>query len=168
MITARDFERLQQVAQDLEQYGGAVVPCKADAAREKDAEAVVDRALEAFGRLDILVNNAGISAVAEAETMSSVQWQSVIDTNLTGFLLLLRAKRGAARCCAPGRARSSTSHPCMALAPPAVFPRLPMLPARPGCWDLPASCSRGMGAARTECRGIGSRILPFRPDHLGF
>ena len=31
------------------------------------------------------VNNAGISAVAEAETMSSVQWQSVIDTNLTGL-----------------------------------------------------------------------------------
>jgi 2-deoxy-D-gluconate 3-dehydrogenase len=85
VITARDFERLQRVAQDLEQYGGSVLPFKADAAQVKDAEAVVDRALEAFGRLDILVNNAGISAVAEAETMSSVQWQNVIDTNLTGL-----------------------------------------------------------------------------------
>ena len=85
VITARDFERLQGVAQDLEQYGGAVLPCKADAALVKDAEAVVDRAMEKFGRLDILVNNAGISAVAEAETMSSTQWQSVIDTNLTGL-----------------------------------------------------------------------------------
>jgi 2-dehydro-3-deoxy-D-gluconate 5-dehydrogenase len=85
VITARDFERLRRVAQDLEQYGGSVLPFKADAAQVKDAEAVVDRALEAFGRLDILVNNAGISAVAEAETMSSVQWQNVIDTNLTGL-----------------------------------------------------------------------------------
>ena len=85
VITARDFERLQRVAQDLEQYGGAVLPFKADATQVKDAEAMIDRALEAFGRLDILVNNAGISAVAEAETMSSVQWQSVIDTNLTGL-----------------------------------------------------------------------------------
>ncbi len=85
VITARDLERLQRVAQDLEQYGGAVLPVKADATQVKDAEAVVDRAMEKFGRLDILVNNAGISAVAEAETMLPVQWQSVIDTNLTGL-----------------------------------------------------------------------------------
>jgi 2-dehydro-3-deoxy-D-gluconate 5-dehydrogenase len=85
LVTARDFERLQRVAQDLEQYGGAVLPFKADAAQVKDAEAMVNRAVEEFGRLDILVNNAGISAVAEAETMSSAQWQSVIDTNLTGL-----------------------------------------------------------------------------------
>ena len=85
VITARDLERLQRVAQDLEQYGGAVLPVKADVTQVKDAEAVVDRAMEKFGRLDILVNNAGISAVAEAETMLPVQWQSVIDTNLTGL-----------------------------------------------------------------------------------
>jgi NAD(P)-dependent dehydrogenase (short-subunit alcohol dehydrogenase family) len=85
VITARDLERLQRVAQDLEQYGRAVLPFKADATLVKDAEAVVDRAMEKFGRLDILVNNAGISAVAEAETMLPVQWQSVIDTNLTGL-----------------------------------------------------------------------------------
>jgi NAD(P)-dependent dehydrogenase (short-subunit alcohol dehydrogenase family) len=85
LVTARDFDRLQGVAKDIEQYGGSVVPFKADAAQVKDAEAMVDRALEAFGRLDILVNNAGISAVADAETMSSGQWQSVIDTNLTGL-----------------------------------------------------------------------------------
>lgn len=46
---------------------------------------MVDRAMEAFGRPDILVNNAGISAVAEAETMSPAQWQSVIDTTLSGW-----------------------------------------------------------------------------------
>src|SRR6202012_3751421 len=32
-----------------------------------------------------LVNNAGISAIAEAENMTSAQWQSVIDTNLSGL-----------------------------------------------------------------------------------
>ena len=48
VIAARDFERLHGVAQDLEQYGGAVLPCKADAALVKDAEAVVDRAMEKF------------------------------------------------------------------------------------------------------------------------
>jgi NAD(P)-dependent dehydrogenase (short-subunit alcohol dehydrogenase family) len=85
VITARDFERLQTVAQDLRQYGGSVLPFRADAAHAADAGAMVDRATEEFGRLDILVNNAGISAVADAETMAPAQWQSVIDTNLTGL-----------------------------------------------------------------------------------
>jgi len=85
VITARDLDRLQLVARDLEQYGGRVVPFKADVAQIKDAEAMVDRAISEFGRLDILVNNAGISSVAEAEVMSPEQWQSVIDTNLTGL-----------------------------------------------------------------------------------
>ena len=85
VIAARDFDRLTAVASDLEQYGGRVVPIKADVARMEDAEAMVQRAISEFGHLDILVNNAGISAIAEAEVMSSAQWQSVIDTNLSGL-----------------------------------------------------------------------------------
>jgi NAD(P)-dependent dehydrogenase (short-subunit alcohol dehydrogenase family) len=85
VIAARDLDRLTVVASDLEQYGGRVVPMKADVAQIKDAEAMVQRAISEFGRLDILVNNAGISAVAEAEDMTSTQWQSVIDTNLSGL-----------------------------------------------------------------------------------
>ncbi len=85
VIAARDLDRLTAVASDLEQYGGKVVPIKADVAQIKDAEAMVQRAITEFGNLDILVNNAGISAIAEAEDMTSTQWQSVIDTNLSGL-----------------------------------------------------------------------------------
>ncbi len=85
VIAASDLDRLTAVASDLEQYGVRVVPMKADVAQIKDAEAMVQRAISEFGHLDILVNNAGISAVAEAEDMSSTQWQSVIDTNLSGL-----------------------------------------------------------------------------------
>jgi NAD(P)-dependent dehydrogenase (short-subunit alcohol dehydrogenase family) len=85
VIAARDLGRLELVASDLKQYGGKVVPIRADVALIKDAEAIVERAISEFGHLDILINNAGISAVAEAEVMSSSQWQTVIDTNLTGL-----------------------------------------------------------------------------------
>jgi NAD(P)-dependent dehydrogenase (short-subunit alcohol dehydrogenase family) len=85
VIAARDLDRLTVVASDLEQYGGRVVPMKADVAQIKEAEAMVQRSISEFGRLDILVNNAGISAVAEAEDMTTTQWQSVIDTNLSGL-----------------------------------------------------------------------------------
>ena len=166
VITARDFERLQRVAQDLEQYGGAVIPFKADATQVKDAEAVVDRALEAFGRLDILVNNAGISAVAEAETMSSVQWQSVIDTNLTGLFYgaqsasrpMLRAGLGQDH-----QHRLHVWHQRFQL----YFPGFLCGQQSRSAGTYPRVSSR-MGAARTECRGFGSGILPLRPDRLGF
>ena len=85
VIAARDLDRLTVVASDLEQFGGRVVPMKADVAQIKDAEAMVQRVISEFGHLDILVNNAGISAIAEAEDMTSTQWQSVIDTNLSGL-----------------------------------------------------------------------------------
>jgi NAD(P)-dependent dehydrogenase (short-subunit alcohol dehydrogenase family) len=85
VIAARDLDRLSLVAADLKKYGVKVVPFKADVAQAQDAQAMVECAISELGRLDILVNNAGISAVADAETMSQGQWQSVIDTNLTGL-----------------------------------------------------------------------------------
>lgn len=102
VITARDLDRLQDVAHDLEQYGRKVIAIKADVTQIEDADAMVERAFSEFGRLDILVNNAGISAVADAETMTSAQWRNVIDTNLTGLFycaqsaaqLMLRAGSG--------------------------------------------------------------------------
>lgn len=90
VITARDLDRLRHVASDLEQYGRKVIPLQADVSREEDAERMVARATAEIGKLDILVNNAGISTVADAATMSGDQWQSVIDTNLTGLFFCAR------------------------------------------------------------------------------
>jgi 2-deoxy-D-gluconate 3-dehydrogenase len=103
VIAARDLDRLAVVASDLEQYGGRVVPMKADVAQIKDAEAMVQRAISEFGHLDILVNNAGISAVAEAEVMTSTQWQSVIDTNLSGLFYCAQSAARHMLCSGAGK-----------------------------------------------------------------
>lgn len=84
-ITARSFDPLEKVAGELEAYGRRVLPIKADVCNRKEVENMLDQTLGKFGRVDILVNNAGISAVAGAEEMTAEQWQSVIDTNLTGL-----------------------------------------------------------------------------------
>ena len=62
-----------------------------DIAVEGFAGAMVEAAVERFGAVDGLVNNAGISRPAMIEKMSSVQWRSVIDVNLTGSFLCLQA-----------------------------------------------------------------------------
>jgi len=40
--------------------------------------------VERFGRLDILVNNAGTTVRKLPQDLSELDWQTVIDTNLTG------------------------------------------------------------------------------------
>jgi NAD(P)-dependent dehydrogenase (short-subunit alcohol dehydrogenase family) len=85
IIAARDMDRLQKVARDLQQYGRTVVPVQADICQPQDVEKMVQLCVAEFGKVDILVNNAGISAVAGAEAMTRVQWQTVIDTNLTAL-----------------------------------------------------------------------------------
>ncbi|HEX8027989.1 MAG TPA: SDR family oxidoreductase [Vicinamibacterales bacterium] len=56
-----------------------------------EVQAVVDRAIAAFGKIDILINNAGISWAAEPDAMPVDKWQQVIETNLTGTFLFAQA-----------------------------------------------------------------------------
>ena len=62
-----------------------------DVARAADAERLCARTLEAFGRADILVNNAGIARDNLIVRMSEEDWDQVIDTNLKGTFLCIKA-----------------------------------------------------------------------------
>jgi NAD(P)-dependent dehydrogenase (short-subunit alcohol dehydrogenase family) len=84
-IVARNFNKLQEVARDLEEFGGRVLPLKVDVTSFNDIESMVQETVSAYGKIDILVNNAGIAAVADAERMSEDEWTRVMDTNVRGL-----------------------------------------------------------------------------------
>jgi 3-oxoacyl-[acyl-carrier protein] reductase len=68
----------------VEGTGGKGMLFQADVADANACEAMVSAALDNFGRIDILVNNAGITRDNILARMRQDEWQSVLDTNLTG------------------------------------------------------------------------------------
>ncbi|MHB8451273.1 MAG: glucose 1-dehydrogenase [Mycobacteriales bacterium] len=62
-----------------------------DVTDEGEWARAVDATLEAFDRLDVLVNNAGILLMTPLETLSLAEFRKVLDVNLTGVFLGMRA-----------------------------------------------------------------------------
>lgn len=85
-IVIADFvpEAAEAVADEVKSLGRRAVSVEANVAVPADAEAIVQRALDEFGKVDILVNNAGITRDALIPRMSEEDWDLVIDTNLKG------------------------------------------------------------------------------------
>lgn len=80
-----------EVVAEIEALGGNAVPLRCDISDPAGCAALVDSAVEAFGRLDILVNNAGITRDGLLVRMSDEDWSAVIDTNLSGVFYTTRA-----------------------------------------------------------------------------
>jgi NAD(P)-dependent dehydrogenase (short-subunit alcohol dehydrogenase family) len=74
----------QQVVQEIEELGGEAVANDANVADFEQSAAMVEQALERFGRLDILVNNAGILRDRMLVNMSEQEWDAVINVHLKG------------------------------------------------------------------------------------
>ena len=85
VLSGRDQAALDGACAEVKREGGEAI------AAEADANALCDRALEAFGKADILVNNAGVTKDGLLLRMSDADWDQVLDTNLKGAFHCIRA-----------------------------------------------------------------------------
>lgn len=80
-----------EVVAAIKAAGGSAVANYGNAASWEDGEALVQCAIDNFGRLDILVNNAGILRDRMSWKMSEPEWDAVIAVHLKGHFTATRA-----------------------------------------------------------------------------
>ncbi|MEZ4888112.1 MAG: 3-oxoacyl-ACP reductase FabG [Chitinophagales bacterium] len=84
-------EKGQMVAEYLAGEGREVRFYRVNTVDLEQVHQAAQAVFEDFGRIDILVNNAGITRDTSLKNMSSLQWQQVIDVNLTGVFNCTKA-----------------------------------------------------------------------------
>ncbi len=84
-------EKARTLAEELSALGVPALAVKADVADEGQVRAMVDRALDAFGRLDALVCSAGISHVGLISQIGEAEWRRLFAVNVDGVHHCCRA-----------------------------------------------------------------------------
>ena len=87
-LAGRRQEPLESTKGDAGEDGSRALVAPTDVGNPESVQALFASTKEAFGRLDVLFNNAGFGAPGVLlEDLTYEQWQSVVDTNLTGAFL---------------------------------------------------------------------------------
>ncbi len=90
VLVGRTLDKLQTVAQEIEQAQGLAACYAADIRDEERVKAVVGEIVARFGRIDGLVNNAGGQFPSPLHRISAKGFDAVVRSNLTGGFLMAR------------------------------------------------------------------------------
>ncbi len=92
LVSDIDLEDCKKACAEIEEKTGQrAVPFKCDVTKKEEVQAMVDKAVEEFGKLDILVNNAGIAPFKKFLELTEEDWDKVLEVNLKGQFLCAQA-----------------------------------------------------------------------------
>jgi 3-oxoacyl-[acyl-carrier protein] reductase len=80
----------QEVVEKIQKIGRTGIAVQADVATDSGAGAVIQAAIDNFGKIDILVNNAGFTRPAMLHKMTEEEWNAVLDIHLKGPWLCIK------------------------------------------------------------------------------
>jgi short-subunit dehydrogenase len=91
VLTARRADRIEAIAQEIRDAGGAAIAVACDVTRDGDVERAAERAREAFGRIDIAIANAGFGVAGNVESLPLDDFYRQFETNVFGVLRTIKA-----------------------------------------------------------------------------
>ena len=84
--TGRRCKELEDTCRAIEAHGRRTLMQAADVRNRESLDALRNAVLSRFGGVDILVNAAGYTLKKPAISVAEQEWDSILDTNLTGVL----------------------------------------------------------------------------------
>jgi NADP-dependent 3-hydroxy acid dehydrogenase YdfG len=185
VLAARSEDKLQALAEEL---GGEekAIAVRCDVASWDDQQALVQAALDRFGRMDAYFANAGFGAARGFLEESVEHWKSMIDTNVLGCALSIRAALGhfkeqnrghvvitssiAGRRTLPGSLYSATKHAVTAmgeaLRAEIADSDIKMTLIEPGMVDTPFFDNRPSGALESDDIARAVLFALTQPPHV--
>ena len=91
VLVSRADDKIGKVKQQIQDGGGKAEIFVADVTDIEQMKAMVDFAIEKFGRIDNLVNNAGLMLFSQWKDVAIDEWNAMIDTNIKGYLNAIAA-----------------------------------------------------------------------------
>jgi NAD(P)-dependent dehydrogenase (short-subunit alcohol dehydrogenase family) len=91
VLAARTPEKLAAVAAEIRAMGNQVLDVPTDVTRPREVEALVQKTIDAFGRVDLLINNVGRGLRKPFTQTTDEDWSNLIATNLSSVLYGCRA-----------------------------------------------------------------------------
>ena len=91
LLADRDADRAESLAAELRAAGGDAVAIHVDVVDEASVDAMVQRAVDRWGRLDILINTAGGGSRGLALGYDGAKFDEILRLNVTGTFLPCRA-----------------------------------------------------------------------------
>jgi len=86
VLGARRVDRIESLAKELTGRGAKALAVRTDVTDHTQVKALVDAAVQAYGRIDVMLNNAGLMPHSPLERLKIDDWNRTIDVNIKGVL----------------------------------------------------------------------------------